>query len=351
MVKQQQRLGTLGAGRRALRFSGVALFGPTTLALACGGRTLDTGSLEGYGGADSGAVTAGTAEGGPGNGSGSGSSQTSVSAETAASTDGGTTGGEPGDGSCDNPYNLNASMDRFSGVTSGPNSFSGACGGGGPEIFFTWEAPRTGSYKIHTRGSGVDTVISRVDLRGCSVQELECNDDVDTSGTAELVFSAQQGERLYFVLDSYVAAGSVEVAIEGRLKTPPCGDGAPALSGLGPIVNQVVPLDDSTLGDPTSDACNGGAPRIKFDWTAPSNGTFQLDTFGSNYDTVLVVRTVCEGPSGEKCNDDMLPSSQSGVLQAALKGQVFRVEVAAFGGSLTLPPDTAPIVMLNVSKP
>jgi hypothetical protein len=48
------------------------------------------------------------------------------------------------------------------------------------------------------------------------------------------------------------------------------------------------------------------APDLAFGWRAPANATYQIDTIGSLYDTVLYVKTTCTGAEVPgACDDDM----------------------------------------------
>ena len=49
----------------------------------------------------------------------------------------------------------------------------------------------------------------------------------------------------------------------------------------------------------------GSAPDIAFEFTAPAAGIYEFDTVGSAFDTVLSVRSTCDGPELE-CNDDIV---------------------------------------------
>ena len=334
------------------------------MAPACGGgRTLEVDGLAGPewvgpgGAATSSNQTGGSGGGGDGNnGNGNGNNGNgttgfggggAVVTVTAGSTNGGTGGNRMGSGTCGDPYDLGESR-SFSGVLEGPDNFSGSCPSRGPEIFLTWRAPRTGSYRIHTLGSAADTVLYRMSGPGCGADFVDCNDDLPASNTSELLFTAEQGEHMGFVLDSYYAGGAVQLRIDGT-DVPPCGGAFAELSGVGQLFSQQLPLDDPTVTYPSTDTCGGAAPRVTFDWTAPNDGLFSFDTVGSNYDTVLVVRTVCEGVSGERCSDDDV-FMQSGLQQAATEGQVLRVEIAAFGGNATPPMGGEPFVVLNVHE-
>ncbi len=63
----------------------------------------------------------------------------------------------------------------------------------------------------------------------------------------------------------------------------------------------------STLlkGDDAHGSCSEGtgAPDLQFQWTAPTTGTYVIDTFGSSFDTVLYVLDGCGGTE-LSCNDD-----------------------------------------------
>lgn len=353
----------------------MVLAGPGIGVSACGGRSLDAdglpGPASGQGGANSSTTVGGIASGSGGNGKGNstkgstsnGSStkgSTSnggrTSGSTAAttggmgsSTRGGTSGNPGGQGSCDDPYDLNELEGSFSGFTSGPSAFKEHCNGAGPELFFTWEAPRDGGYRIHTEGSEIDTVLYRLNRSSCDGRIVDCNDDANGGPHSELLFEAEHGERMTFVLDSFYASGGVRLTIE-QYQTPPCGPAHRELSGVGQLVAQELPFDDSTL-TPTQDVCGGEAPRMSFHWTAPNDGLFTFDTLGSNYDTVLVVRTICEIRSGYRCNDDEFGLHQSGIDQQVQRGQVLRVEVSAFGGDyLPLDGSDVPFIVLNVHQ-
>src|SRR5207302_907476 len=57
------------------------------------------------------------------------------------------------------------------------------------------------------------------------------------------------------------------------------------------------------LGDP-SWQMTVRAPDVAFQWTAPGTGTFQIDTHGSDFDTILwVLDGTCTGRE-LACNDD-----------------------------------------------
>ena len=98
----------------------------------------------------------------------------------------------------------------------------------------------------------------------------------------------------------------------------------------------------ATCGDPTSPApaCGNGSigKAVFYHWTAPGAGTVTVDTFGSNYDTILSVWSgACGGLVGKGCNDDAV-GTQSQIVFSVASGESLTFMVTAFnddGGDLT----------------
>ena len=63
-------------------------------------------------------------------------------------------------------------------------------------------------------------------------------------------------------------------------------------------------------------------------WTAPADGTYTIDTFGSNFDTVLHVKETCDGQS-LACDDDTM-DLQSRVMLDAQAGNSYVIVVDGF---------------------
>jgi hypothetical protein len=71
---------------------------------------------------------------------------------------------------------------------------------------------------------------------------------------------------------------------------------------------------------------------LEFAWTAPFAGTFQVDTYGSSYDTALMVLdTDCDGAQ-LACNDD-IGTSESALLVTLEAGETVLVVLDGFGGA------------------
>jgi hypothetical protein len=107
-------------------------------------------------------------------------------------------------------------------------------------------------------------------------------------------------------------------------------DGASATTGLGDCADQdegsTYPLvvTGSTTGradDITPGCGTGDGPEIVIRWTAPAAGTYVVDTIGSSFDTILSVRSDCDG-SEIACDDDI----EAGDLDSALTVELLEDE-------------------------
>lgn len=99
-------------------------------------------------------------------------------------------------------------------------------------------------------------------------------------------------------------------------------------------------------GEPAGEGTNGDINSVWWNWTAPSSGPVEINTFGSSLDTVLAVYT---GTGMDKlnlfaANDDAL-DTQSQVLFSATAGTTYHIAVDGYGsdtGDFTLRLGTTP---------
>jgi dockerin type I repeat protein len=151
---------------------------------------------------------------------------------------------------------------------------------------------------------------------------------------------------------------STTTATPTSTPSPTCG-----LLDLGSALP--VTVGGSTVGGPnqiTNQACatTGTAPDAIFSWTAPSAGTFQIDTQSSDFDTVLSVRaSACNGVE-LGCNDDdplgeFVPQSRLNLALA--QNQQVVIVVDGFAGDagnyvlhITLPPTPTPTPPQSTTK-
>ena len=116
------------------------------------------------------------------------------------------------------------------------------------------------------------------------------------------------------------------------------GDG-PRVNGcpeddLGSATGASVATGSTANGDnDLGGSCGGQSSNdTVFSWSAPQTGTVTIDTFGSQYDTVLYVASgTCEAPVEVECNDDEGTDLQSEVVVDVTAGETLLIVVDGFG--------------------
>ena len=209
------------------------------------------------------------------------------------------------------------------------DDFSGSCGANGaPDVGITFTAPAAGTYTFDTHGSQLDTVIYALDGE-CSGTELACNDDGDGSqSVVELDLAADQ--TITIVVDGNDAVGG-----PFNLRVQEGSFGCPFQDIGNTVPNQVV-ADSSFAFNSSSGSCGGaGGSDLSFLFTAPNDGTFTFDTFGSSFASRIYIRDgVCGGAE--------LACGHEGALATLTAGQQVTVYVDSpfSGGAFTLNVDT-----------
>lgn len=110
---------------------------------------------------------------------------------------------------------------------------------------------------------------------------------------------------------------------------PPANDqcgGAIAISSSSYTNSQSTTTASST-GDPTPDCFVGGFGNgVWYVFTAPTNGTLVVNTFGSSFDTGLAIYTgTCESLTQIACNDDTSGTVQSSITNSVTIGTTYYI--------------------------
>lgn len=203
-------------------------------------------------------------------------------------------------GTCNTPIVLGSIVPQtVTGNTTGaPDHLVPSCTGQlGPEHYYSFTAPTTGSYVFTTANSLYDTVLTVLNAASCG--ELGCNDDFGAM-TSRVTATLAAGQTVYVVVDGKNTSGQYSLLINATLApTCPMGD-----------LGNVVPV---TVTGNTQGGLNSFAPSCvpsstaadhTYTFTAPVTAMYEMNTFGSSYDTVLsVLGATCTGVS-LACDDD-----------------------------------------------
>ncbi|MGK4007578.1 MXAN_6577-like cysteine-rich protein [Sorangium sp. So ce1036] len=199
--------------------------------------------------------------------------------------------------------------------------------GRSPEVSHSFTAPVAGRYTFDTLGSSFDAVL-HVHDGGCAGPLLGCNEDAPTGDHAEVTLPLAEGQTVYVIVDGvHGQEGAYTLNVHG-VPAPSC----PA-HALGSMVPQTVEGTTAGLGDFVRAPCGtaGGAEET-YSFTAPSDGVYVFDTFGSSFDTIVHVHDGTCGGASLACNDNA-PGSASRVAVPLVAGQAVVVVVDGSGAS------------------
>jgi len=228
--------------------------------------------------------------------------------------------------------------------------YSSSCGGPGPEDSYAFTAPSTGLYVFDTIGSSIDTVIYARDF-DCMGFELGCDDNGGGGSASQLALNLFQGQTIVLFVDAQSGGGAYTLNVSGPPPPPPC-----PTTNLGSALPQSVSGDTTLSASAYTGTCAGFGPENTYSFTAPVTGTYQIDTIGSAYDTVVHVRdTDCNGPE-LGCDDDSGGNFNSLVVVNLVQGQTVAIFADSYssGGSYVLnisPPPPCPALSLGSISP
>ncbi|WP_437531472.1 MXAN_6577-like cysteine-rich protein [Sorangium sp. So ce726] len=206
-----------------------------------------------------------------------------------------------------------------------------SCGSGGAgEVTYSFTAPAAGTYVVDTFGSSFDTVLSVLD-GSCSGAVLACNNDAPGSEQSRVTLELAQGQTIVLLVDGGAAGASGDFTLN---IAPFSGGGTCSTAiDLGSAVPQLVTGSTAERPESVRPACgSSNAPDMIYRFTAPENGLYIFDTFGSSFDTVLqILNQSCTGTS-LGCNDNM-DGKQSRIALSLTAGQTVLVVVDGSGTS------------------
>lgn len=221
------------------------------------------------------------------------------------------------------PQTFNGNSGGLDDILTSPCGFGG---GGSPEVTHGFTALADGRYTF-TLSSAFTSSLYIFDGT-CTGPLLDCDD----SFTGSLTTPLSAGQTVIVVVDgAFAEEGPYTLNVDGIL-APTCPS-----ADLGSTVPQTVTGTTVGLGDFVGTPCGAtGGAEATYSFTAPTNGIYVFDTFGSSFNTVLHVHdATCGGPS-LGCNDNTpVPGSplQSRVTMSLAAAQTVVVVIDGSGTS------------------
>ncbi|MBC8068994.1 MAG: hypothetical protein IAG13_11730 [Deltaproteobacteria bacterium] len=210
------------------------------------------------------------------------------------------------------------------------NANAGSCGGGGNDVSYLFTAPNSGTFTFDTFGS---SFVSRIYVQDgtCGGAEIAC-------GREGVLADLDAGQQVTVVIDAPFGGGEFSLNVDTLGGACPDDD-------IGNTVPQTI-SGTTVGGDNTlAGSCGGdfSADDI-YEFSAPQDGLYQFDTFGSALDTVLYLRNATCGGEELDCNDDFTPNEDnSRIIAGMTSGQTVLLAVDGNGvGAYDLNVDLVP---------
>jgi hypothetical protein len=208
---------------------------------------------------------------------------------------------------------------------------------GGKSVWWTWTAPSSGSVQIDTMGSNFDTTLGV--YRGSAVSALTTiasNDDGGGNRTSKVAFNAVGGTVYQIAVDGYNGA-SGNIMLHVNLVRSPENDNyanRSSISGTSATITATNVAATKESREPNH-AGNRGGKSVWWSWTAPSSGSVQIDTMGSNFDTTLGIYrgSAVSALTTIASNDDGGGNRTSKVAFNAVGGTVYQIAVDGYNGA------------------
>lgn len=204
------------------------------------------------------------------------------------------------------------------------NAMAGSCGGDtGFEEIFSWTAPSDGTYIMDTMEWYRDTVLYVLE-GSCDGMEIACNESPSTSQRSVVSVDVQEGEELTIVVDTN-GSDETTTGLSIYPQSDPCSS---SLQSADSWSEDFIHVDSSYAG-----SCVPMISPIWWEWTAPSDGLYTINTSGSDFDTVLYILDTCTG-SELSCNDDYTDLYAAAEI-SLLEGDTITIGVGSFAGRTT----------------
>jgi hypothetical protein len=219
-----------------------------------------------------------------------------------------------------------------------------SCGGtfdNGNSLWWEYTATSETPLIISTEGSDFDTLLSVWTGSGHPLTEENCGDDTGESLQSQLGVVAPAGVTLYIRVTASTAGPAQPLS--GTIHLSVTQGSVPDNDNLADATNiPSVPFSDSASTfaateetDEALGACDDESNSLWWQYTAPDDGALLVDTFGSEFDTILSVWTGADHPLLEvDCNDDEPNgiSFQSQLVVPVKAGTTYFIRVTGFNG-------------------
>jgi hypothetical protein len=211
----------------------------------------------------------------------------------------------------------------------------------GRTVWYAFTAPSSATYIVDTYGSNFDTILTAyTGTTLSSLNKIECSDDTLSRSQSRLALQASAGVTYRIQAGGWDgASGSLHLNIAAAPPIPANDDFAEAQT-----VTQ-VPFGDIAFnfaatnegGEPRT-ACSDSEQTVWYRFVPPSTGQYQIDTMGSDFDTVLTVQTgtAFNNLNEIACHDDVIFAQveTSRLVLQLNAGVDYRIQAGGFSAAI-----------------
>jgi Zn-dependent metalloprotease len=222
------------------------------------------------------------------------------------------------------------------GATKEPSEPNHAGNTGGSSVWWTWTPAVSGSAQIDTIGSGFDTLLGVYTGNSVSTLVTVASDDNGGGDLASMVtFSVVAGTTYQIAVDGYDGASG---GIVLHVIAPPIANDSfanrIAVNAGGDTVTGTNVGTTKEAGEPNH-AGNSGGRSVWWTWTPTISGSAQIDTGGSDFDTLLGVYTgdSVSALTTVASDDDGNWDGTSLVTLSVVAGTAYQIAVDGYDGA------------------
>ena len=199
---------------------------------------------------------------------------------------------------------------------------------GGASLWWSWQAPGNGRLIATTQGSGFDTLLAV--YTGSNIASLllvASNDDVSLDRTFSRVVCPVQAGALYQIAVDGKQGATGEIKLGLAFSAATNDDFAQRFTLTGfPVTTTGANLDATReLDEPLHG--NFGRQSVWWSWTAPVTGDVAINTFGSDFNTLLAVYTNAPVEAFQLASNDDYSNRVSQVSVTVTKGVTYFIAV------------------------
>ena len=213
----------------------------------------------------------------------------------------------------------------------------------GNTIWYSFTAPASARYQVDTIGSNYDTIVAVFTGSSFPLSPVVenavavCNDETTSGTQSRLQFNASAGVTYRIQVGGFDSDSGITLTNVFAVPPAPANDAFANAASVGapPFTNARTTHAAAVNEAGEPQVCGAAGKTVWYRFIPSSNGQRQIDTIGSNFDTVLSVFTgtalnnLVMVPNG--CNDDFqFPSRQSKVTVDLVAGVSYWIQAGGF---------------------